>query len=94
MLVVSSLLFFGPAVLVLAGLFFVAARSRRHKQRDGDLRLIGAHAAVATPLVPEGSVLIDGELWPARSRTGQHIPGGTVVITAASGYLLQVDPLD
>lgn len=93
MFIIGSLLI-GLAIVVIAGLLFVAALSRHHKQSIEDLHLIGARAEIATPLDPEGSVMVNGELWPARSRTGQYISHGTVVIAAAHGHLLHVDQIN
>jgi membrane-bound serine protease (ClpP class) len=46
-----------------------------HKRRSAqDLKLIGELAEVDLSLVPEGSVIVRGELWRARSKDGTHIP--------------------
>ena len=56
------------AALVLA--LVVVVVSRHRKAAMGELDLIGALATVETTLEPEGSVLLRGELWRARLRTG------------------------
>ncbi len=89
-----NLLFAGVAVLTMMILAVIAILSRHHKQSVGKLNLIGSRAVVATPLSPEGSVIVGGELWPACSRTGQSITRGTVVIALARGHLLHVDPIE
>ncbi|MEJ7617973.1 MAG: NfeD family protein [Pyrinomonadaceae bacterium] len=89
-----NLLFAGVAVLTVTILAIIAILSRHHKQSVRDLKLIGSRAVVATPLSPEGSVIVRGELWPARSRSGQSITRGTVVIAFARGHLLHVDPIE
>ncbi len=67
----------------------------RHKKAAiCDLDLLGATASVETNLEPEGAVMIRGELWPARSRTGNKIERGrSVRVVGAYRYLLEVDPL-
>jgi len=80
------------AALVLA--LVVVVVSRHRKAATGELDLMGALATVETRLEPEGSVLIRGELWRARLRTGTNIERGrTVRIVGASNYLLEVEPL-
>ena len=50
------------ATLLVAGLYF-------HKKAGaGDIRLIGEIAEVDTKLDPEGTVIVCGELWRARSK--------------------------
>lgn len=72
----------------------VAAMSRHKKGGVGELDLLGAMAVVQTSLAPEGSVLVRGELWRARSRTGLTIERGREVrIVGASQYLLEVEPV-
>ena len=80
------------AALVLA--LVVVVVSRHRKAATGELDLMGALATVETTLEPEGAVLIRGELWRARLRTGANIERGrTVRIVGASNYLLEVEPL-
>lgn len=76
--------------LVLA--LVVAAMSRHKKGGVGDVDLLGALAIVQTSLAPEGSVLVRGELWRARSSTGVRLERGREVrIIGASQYLLEVE---
>jgi membrane-bound serine protease (ClpP class) len=78
--------------LVLA--LIVVAMSRHKKGAIGELDLLGAVALVQTSLVPEGSVLVRGELWRARSRTGGMVERGREVrIVGASQHLLEVEPV-
>ena len=60
------------AVFVLGLLFiaFISLLSLRKRFANRDLRLIGAAARVETTLTPEGTVIVGGELWPARSIDG------------------------
>jgi membrane-bound serine protease (ClpP class) len=72
----------------------VVAMSRHKKGGVGELDLLGAVALVETSLAPEGSVLVRGELWRARSRTGEKLASGQAVrIVGASQYLLEVEPV-
>jgi membrane-bound serine protease (ClpP class) len=90
----NSLIFL--AVLFLAGLalvLMIAAASRHKKAARGELGLMGALASVETTLMPEGSVIVHGELWRARLRTGGKLERGQKVhIVGASGHLLEVEP--
>lgn len=84
-------------VLVGVGLTFalalIAALSRHKKAARGELDLVGAVAFVETNLEPEGSVLVRGELWRARSRTGATLRSGcNVRVVGASRHLLEVEP--
>lgn len=83
------------AVLVCSvALVLIAAVSRHKKAGVGDLDLMGASAVVDTTLEPEGAVLVRGELWRARSRTGGKIERGcSVRVVGASQYLLEVEPV-
>ena len=85
------------AAALLAGLalaLIVVTLSRHKKGALGELDLMGARASVETTLEPEGSVLVRGELWRARSRTGVSIERGREVrVVGASQYLLEVEPV-
>ena len=48
----------------------VALLSLRKRGASRDLQLIGESARVETTLKPDGTVILDGELWPARSNNG------------------------
>ncbi|MFN2492493.1 MAG: NfeD family protein, partial [Pyrinomonadaceae bacterium] len=58
--------------LVVAGV--IAALSHRKKARTGDIKLLGEIAVVDKELDPEGTVLVGGELWRARSINDAVIP--------------------
>ena len=83
--------------LLLALLGLIAAASR-HKKRvtAGALHLIGSVARVETELHPEGSVIVEGELWRARVRH-EAAPlrrGSRARVVGASGHLLEVEPTE
>jgi len=86
-------------LLILIGLtsaaLTVAALSRHKKMAIHQIYLPGTMAIVETTLKPEGSVLVHGELWRARSRTSSTIERGqSVRVVSASGHLLEVEPRD
>ena len=75
----------------LALLLIVAVLSRHIKSATSEIRLIGSRAQVDSSLTPEGTVLIHGELWRARSADGTNISSHTIVqVMGFSGHLLLV----
>jgi membrane-bound serine protease (ClpP class) len=70
---IFSLLIVLIAMALLLGVFVVALALRK-RFGNSDLQLIGESARVETPLAPNGSVIVNGELWPARSKNGEVIP--------------------
>ncbi|HEV2829817.1 MAG TPA: NfeD family protein [Pyrinomonadaceae bacterium] len=55
-----------------------------HKRRGaGDIKLIGEIARVDTKLDPEGTVIVCGELWRAKSKTEALISAGARVRVVA-----------
>jgi membrane-bound ClpP family serine protease len=79
---------------ILLPLAYVIHLSRHKKASRLPLRLVGRLASVETPLTPEGFVMLDGELWPARSCTGESVVQGraNVRVKGASGCRLEVEP--
>jgi membrane-bound serine protease (ClpP class) len=90
----NSLIFLVASLFAgLALMLAIAAASRHKKAAQGELGLMGALASVETTLTPEGSVIVRGELWRARSRTdGKLEKGRTVRVVGASAHLLEVEP--
>jgi membrane-bound serine protease (ClpP class) len=79
----------GLATLIV---ILVFALSRHKKGATGDVNLIGELAHVDSKLDPEGTVLVRGELWRARSRDGSAIPSHTRVrITSFQDHLVLVE---
>lgn len=68
----------------------------RHKKAGaGDIKLIGELAQVHTALDPEGTVIVRGELWRAKSKDGTHISTrGRVRVVGFEDYLAIVEPCD
>lgn len=56
------------ASLLLLG--FVTVLSLRKRFRNKEQELVGVSARVETTLSPAGTVIVGGELWPARSSSG------------------------
>ena len=91
-----------PMLVVLATMgvvgfllaIILAARSRHAKSGARDLFVIGATGFVNTRLDPDGSILIHGELWRARSKHGAAVdPTKKVIVVGAQGHLLLVEPI-
>ena len=86
---------FTLAVLCAAALSllaYVALSSRHRKSSRAPVRLLGRAGSVVRELAPEGFVLIEGELWPARLRGGGGLSRGRVRVVGASGCALEVEP--
>jgi membrane protein implicated in regulation of membrane protease activity len=82
--------------LAIASFFLVcvafAAWLHHRKGAGGALRLEGRVALVLNSLEPEGAVMVGGELWRARTRSGVSIARGRVRIVGARGHWLEVEP--
>lgn len=75
----------------VAALLIVAGVSSHKKSATTEIQLIGSRAQVDSGLSPEGTVLVDGELWRARSADGTSIAPRTIVqVVGLSGHLLLV----
>ena len=82
------------AALLAAAALVIFAMSRHKKAAAGPVVLLGAIASVDTALEPEGSVLVGGELWRARSVTGESVGrGARVRVVAVNLPLLEVEPV-
>lgn len=83
--------------LLTIGYFWLAVRSTVLAQRSLptiDLsRVIGAVGDVRTPLDPQGSIYVLGELWTAESETPVQ-PGQHVKVIARDGLMLTVIPIE
>ena len=75
-----------------AMLLIVAAVSRHKKSATGEIQLVRSRARVDTQLTPEGTVLIRGELWRARSLDSTNVaPHTRVHVVDLQGHLLLVE---
>ncbi|HKR61401.1 MAG TPA: NfeD family protein [Pyrinomonadaceae bacterium] len=76
------------ALLTIAG---VISLWKHKKSGTGKIQLLGAPAVAETELDPEGTVLIAGELWRARSVDGTTIPASQrVEVAGIEGHLVLV----
>lgn len=80
-----------PLGLITVFLVSIAVRARRNKVSTGAQGLIGEIAVARTALVPQGKVLIRGELWDAVSSADVQ-EGDEVLVRAVVGLKLKVDP--
>ena len=81
------------ALTVTFSLAIVIALYRHKKASSGSIRLVGETGEVASDLVPEGTVLVHGELWRARSGDGSTLGARRRVrVVGAEGHLLVVNP--
>ena len=90
------LLLIGVLTCVAALATFVVVALYLHKRAGaGDIKLVGELAQVATKLDPEGTVIVSGELWRARSKDGTHIsPRARVRVVGFEGHLALVEVCD
>jgi membrane-bound serine protease (ClpP class) len=88
-LVVATSLAIGAffAFIVAKGL-----RAQRARPATGVELLVGRLGVVRTPLDPEGTVRVAGELWTARSEDGPLAEGEQVEVVAVEGLRLRVRP--
>ena len=56
------------------------SRALKRKQPTGLLNMIGCKGEVISPLAPKGLVKIKGELWAARSASGEMTQGEEVTV--------------
>jgi membrane-bound ClpP family serine protease len=83
----------GVCVLLIAGMIVTASRHKKSGNRN--VRLIGSAAVVDTKLAPQGTVLIQGELWPACATDGKRLPPGCKVkVVRTHDHLLIVELQD
>ncbi|HAF13227.1 MAG TPA: hypothetical protein DHU55_12130 [Blastocatellia bacterium] len=83
------------AIVAALGIALIAALWRRKKAGTGNVNLLGETARVVSLLNPEGTVLVFGELWRAKSNSGHFIqPHARVRIVGFQGHLLLVEVCD
>ena len=61
-------------------LFLFTTRTLKRQKVVGLPTMIGSRGKVASLLAPEGLVRIRGELWVAKSASGEIQPGGEVIV--------------
>jgi membrane-bound ClpP family serine protease len=78
------LLLSGILISVAALATLVVVALYLHKRSGmGDVKLIGEIAQVDTKLDPEGTIIVCGELWRAKSKNGAHLSERTRVRVVA-----------
>jgi membrane protein implicated in regulation of membrane protease activity len=75
---IVSFFLFILASLVAVFLSYAVLTSRRHKRHPSNASLLAATAIVDRELSPNGTALVNGELWPARSNDESVMSSGTV----------------
>jgi membrane-bound serine protease (ClpP class) len=80
-----------PFGIITAFLVGIAVRARRNKVATGPQALVGEIGIARTPLVPEGKVLIHGEIWDAISSSAVN-EGDQTVVRSVEGLKLRVEP--
>ena len=68
----------------------MGTRALMTKQLVGLPDMIGSQGKVVSPLAPEGLVRIRGELWVAKSASGEMKPDGEVIVVGQDGLKLVV----
>ena len=81
------------ALTVALSLAIVVALYRHKKASSGPIGVMGQTGEVASDLVPEGTVLVHGELWRARSRDGSTLRRETAIrVVGIQDHLMIVEP--
>ena len=81
------------ALTVTLSLAIVISLYRHKKASSGSVKVVGETGEVASDLTPEGTVLVHGELWRARSGDGSTLNARTRVrVVGVDGLFLVVDP--
>ena len=79
-------------LVVLLCALFLASLSRHKKSATGPLKMMGATGLVESALDPEGSVIINGELWRARVENGSVLQSRDIVrVVGQRGHLVLVE---
>ncbi|MFC2036063.1 NfeD family protein [Chloroflexota bacterium] len=83
------------ALMVVWGVYSIAtyrmgSRALRRKPVTTLPDMVGSRGKVVSPLVPEGLVRIKGELWVAKSTSGEMEPGEKVIVVEQDSLKLVV----
>jgi membrane-bound serine protease (ClpP class) len=71
----------------------LAIRARRAKMSPNSTGIIGLTGRAHTPIAPQGTIFVRGELWRARSQMN-IAPGTGVRVTDIKGLTLDVEATD
>ncbi len=77
-------------ILAITVLGLIILASRHKKSATGPIKLLGSVGVVHTTMSPEGTVLVDGELWRAASPSLIQ-PQARVRVVGAREHLLLVE---
>ncbi|MFA6030000.1 MAG: nodulation protein NfeD [Elusimicrobiota bacterium] len=80
----------GGLLGLVAFLSWIVMRAYRRPVATGSEALVGAEGHAAGALAPAGKVAIGGELWDARSESGEIPDGAAVVVSSVVGLHLTV----
>jgi membrane-bound ClpP family serine protease len=85
-------LFLAATLLFLLLALVLASFSRHKKSATGALKIMGAIGLVESRIDPEGSVIINGELWRARAENGGALEAqDRVRVVGMQGHLILVE---
>ncbi|WP_245522610.1 NfeD family protein [Thermanaerovibrio velox] len=87
----------GVWLILLAAVVLVtilSVRALRQKPSFGLEGMEGARAVTLTDLSPSGTVFCHGEIWKARSLSGELPKGVSVMVERVDGLVLLVRPVD
>ena len=88
----SLLVIFG----VIAGMYirWVIGPARRRSKLTGAEALVGKIGVALTDLNPKGEVRVQGEIWRAKSLSGDILKGGRVIVKDLVGLVVEVEKAD
>lgn len=83
----------GLLAAVLLGITLLVFALWRHKRASaGEVKLMGETGRVETRLNPQGTIIVDGELWNALSSDGREIEvNSQVQVVGMQGHLAVVE---
>ena len=93
MLIINPWLIAITAILVVAFIVFAVYKAivaHQNRAFTGREDIIGGTAVAKTAVAPKGNVLFRGELWEAKTQTGDIKAGEEVTIVAIDGLTLKV----
>lgn len=77
----------------IAIIAYLIIKTHAKKPEVGPEALVGVVGQVIEDLNPEGTILVEGEIWRARSGSGERIPRGSAVrVVGVDGLTLIVEP--
>ena len=71
-------------------IYRIGSRALRRKPSISLLDMVGSKGKVVSALAPEGLVMVNGELWLAKSDSNTMEPGGAIVVVGQDSLKLVV----